>query len=74
MCIFVVDYLPIFLCKTSVFQAQVKHAYQSLACETVIDTENPSEVFPVLKKRSQRVNKMHTGSRFESSSFSEMHL
>ena len=32
----------------------LKHAYQSLACETAIDTENPWEVFPVLKKRSQK--------------------
>ena len=33
---------------------KVKHAYQSLACETAIDIENPWEVFPVLKKRSQK--------------------
>ena len=31
-----------------------EHTYQSLACQTAIDTENPREEFPVLKKRSQK--------------------
>ena len=36
------------------FKPFVRHAYQSLAFETAIDTENPWQAFQGLKKRSQK--------------------